>query len=511
MSLKLKLDDIKKIIEQKGGKLLSTSYVNQNTKLEAICENGHLFNPTAKGIKKGTWCKVCFSKGSEKRRLVNFKPENLDIAKNIAISKLGTCLSSTYTGNTDKNLEFICCKGHKWITDFKSIQRGVWCPKCSGVFDSDKLVEINELAKNIASNYGGKLIDEIKIVSKKVKWQCKNEHEWYATFHNVKDNLSWCPYCNGSFSEEVCREYFETVFGKPFKKSRPEWLINDKTGSKLELDGFNEELKIAFEHQGIQHYTEKFANHNMPDIKYRDYIKQKLCKKMGIKLIIIPDIFSITGIDGFAKCIREQLPNTELPDIENIINLKDLKYKIFNNNNKNIHKEHKPKKEPKININYVKNVASANNVKCLSNEYINNSVHMDFKCNSCGNEWKSTYNNFQYRLGCPICLRAKAAEKRKKGIEVYQQAAISKGGKCLSTQVNSCYDKLEWECANGHRWLGRADLVKNGYRWCTKCKNNKDKIMDQEDIWELEVGLPPTESEEYNDEENYYDNDYDGD
>lgn len=35
--------------------------------------------------------------------------------------------------------------------------------------------------------------------------------------------------------------------------------------------------------------------------------------------------------------------------------------------------------------------------------------------------------------------------------------------------------------------------------------------MDQEDIWELETGLPPTESEEYNDEENYYDNDDDGD
>lgn len=37
--------------------------------------------------------------------------------------------------------------------------------------------------------------------------------------------------------------------------------------------------------------------------------------------------------------------------------------------------------------------------------------------------------------------------------------------------------------------------------------------MDQEDIWELETGLSPNESEEYNDndEEGYYDNDDDGD
>ena len=44
-------------------------------------------------------------------------------------------------------------------------------------------------------------------------------------------------------SEKICRKYFEYLFNKPFNRIRPSWL------SELELDGYNEELNIAFEYQ----------------------------------------------------------------------------------------------------------------------------------------------------------------------------------------------------------------------------------------------------------------------
>ena len=54
----------------------------------------------------------------------------------------------------------------------------------------------------------------------------------------------------------------------------------------MELDGYCEELKIAFEYDGEFHYKDIYDDyHNQ---QKRDTIKDKLCKEQGIKLIRIP-------------------------------------------------------------------------------------------------------------------------------------------------------------------------------------------------------------------------------
>ena len=106
-----------------------------------------------------------------------------------------------------------------------------------------------------------------------------------------------------SKGEKRCREYFENKFGKPFIKCRPEWLINPSTKRKLELDGYNEKLKLAFEYNGNQHYEyiEYFHNNNVDnflDQIQRDVDKRLICANHGIRLIIIPNI-SDEIIDNF--------------------------------------------------------------------------------------------------------------------------------------------------------------------------------------------------------------------
>jgi hypothetical protein len=68
---------------------------------------------------------------------------------------------------------------------------------------------------------------------------------------------------------------------------RPKWL------SRLELDGYNEELKIAFEYNGIQHRElHPFFHRTEEDFwrqQERDMIKKDLCDKKGVKLFVIPD------------------------------------------------------------------------------------------------------------------------------------------------------------------------------------------------------------------------------
>jgi len=115
-----------------------------------------------------------------------------------------------------------------------------------------------------------------------------------------------CPDCSSSRSENLSRNIFENLFRFKFPKCRPEWL------NKLELDGFCEELKIAFEYNGIQHYKVISSFHHDSIEKFQqrqehDALKKQICRERGIKLCIIPytvDCYNPDALERFIKCWR---------------------------------------------------------------------------------------------------------------------------------------------------------------------------------------------------------------
>lgn len=78
--------------------------------------------------------------------------------------------------------------------------------------------------------------------------------------------------------EKLVRELIRRKYPneKVFYNYRPEWLINPKTGHKLELDIYYPDLKWAIEIQGIHHNTIYQA--------YKDEVKSRACYNRGIKL-----------------------------------------------------------------------------------------------------------------------------------------------------------------------------------------------------------------------------------
>jgi len=105
--------------------------------------------------------------------------------------------------------------------------------------------------------------------------------------------------------EKRCRQIFENIFKTDFPKVRPDFIVNDKTGKKLELDGYNEKLKLAFEYQGQQHYNfspyfhkseEDFLKQN-----YRDKLKKEICEQQGITLIEIPFNIEYNDLEDYIR------------------------------------------------------------------------------------------------------------------------------------------------------------------------------------------------------------------
>jgi hypothetical protein len=131
-----------------------------------------------------------------------------------------------------------------------------------------------------------------------------NTEEIYQFFANGKDYSQRKR--RGPFEskgELICKDVATRLFNKPFRKIRPNFLKNEKTGNNLEIDVYNDDLKLGIEYSGRQHY--EYVPHFHKDInafleqKYRDEVKEKKCKENGINLIIVPYTVKHKDIEHF--------------------------------------------------------------------------------------------------------------------------------------------------------------------------------------------------------------------
>jgi hypothetical protein len=216
----------------------------------------------------------------------------------------GTCLSKIYLGNHSK-LEFQCRFRHIWLASPANIKSGKWCPNCSG----NKKLSI-KAAQELAEKMGGSCLStEYKNTGSNLEWICSEGHQFGASMNNITSKGSWCPTCVSSLFERMSKSYLEELLSVPFRKMRPEWLINSR-GHRMELDGFNEELNVAFEYNGIQHYFFiPYFHGDERDFMRRiidDELKRKLCTENDVKLIEIPTVESLSDFEKIKDLISMQ-------------------------------------------------------------------------------------------------------------------------------------------------------------------------------------------------------------
>jgi very-short-patch-repair endonuclease len=80
---------------------------------------------------------------------------------------------------------------------------------------------------------------------------------------------------------------------RKFPSIKPEWLINPKTGRRLEIDCYCKERRLGVEIDGEQHhryipYFHKKGYGEFEAMQERDMMKNVLIKKRGIHLIRLP-------------------------------------------------------------------------------------------------------------------------------------------------------------------------------------------------------------------------------
>lgn len=118
---------------------------------------------------------------------------------------------------------------------------------------------------------------------------------------------------NESRGEAITRETLEDIYQVPFISCRPDFMLNPLSGETLELDCYNDELKLAAEYNGIQHYEwPNYTKQTKQQFFYqvqRDQLKKDLCDQYGIYLLSVPHTVQLERIPEF---IRHNLPENVL-------------------------------------------------------------------------------------------------------------------------------------------------------------------------------------------------------
>lgn len=380
-----KLIILKNILELNGYTLINKIYDNKHTTF--LCKEHGLITTSTPNITKCCFCKKCGTTCT-----ITYTLETIKYRVEVINAHLNLKVIATEYKNIKNPLHVECLLcNNQFYYYLAHLSRSYACKKCNSYRGESIKIPFNIMKERIAK-YNYTLLEIIygENIHTIFKIQCSQNHISKRYYGDIKRGVR-CPECISSrtLTETVCRKYMEYLLDLPFLKAMPDWLINEE-GNKIQLDGYNEQLKIAFEADGKQHthFIEYFHKtiENFEKRQKMDLIKDKLCKERGIILIRIPYTVKYEQILDFIKqqCIIYNVTFEDKPDISVV----DLN--VFN---KTIEDRNKLVDE-KLN----------NSIWTRINSVVYSRGKVQIQCNTCKTIRSIAYYNLMGRK-IPICIQ----------------------------------------------------------------------------------------------------------
>lgn len=218
--------------------------------------------------------------------------------------------SGMYRNNSSKLMWLVPECGHIIEMDYSHAMRkkGRGCTNCNRHLSQP--VPIDKI-RDFCKARNSELITEQYLNNQQaLKVRCECGYEFFKSWQKLVAG-QWCTNCKPkSNGEAYTRRTFEFLFQKSFLTTRVE-------NPKFELDGYNEDLKLAFEYQGKQHYEyvphiSRTKNAHSHLVK-NDIRKKKWCIDNNISFVEIPDFDLYLPNNEILKefggrCTKENLP-----------------------------------------------------------------------------------------------------------------------------------------------------------------------------------------------------------
>lgn len=423
---------VQAIALEKGGRCLSTEYVNAYTHLRWRCGEGHEWEAPPTMIGRGKWCPTCAGAA----RWVDVKAEVFARIQAIAREKGGRCLSTEYV-NADAHLRWRCAEGHEWEATPSCISHGTWCARCA----RKAKLTIEEM-QELARARGGLCVSTEYANSKtRLRWRCAVGHEWSALQSHVRRG-AWCPHCAGNAPRTIrevqamAAERGGICLSTTIKSSSDRVRFRCRVGHEFAR-------VVQHLHQGIWCPRCRLAPVGtlrrlrqviegrggvLLDNEYQgsQTLVRVRCKE-GHEWNVAP-----TGLLGGSWCRACWVV------------------------------ESRGRPKPRLSIVDMQEVAQSRGGRCLSDTYVNAVTRLRWQCHD-GHEWDAIPASVRSGHWCSICARRHCGS-----IDGMRALAAERGGKCRSRVYHSSKDVLRFTCAKGHEFTATGTAVKSG-AWCLEC------------------------------------------
>ena len=254
-----------------GGNIAEGSfYVSAHVKMVFV-DASNTFMASPNNVKKGSWSPYEAGK-------VRDHDYHMRILADIVARRGGRIADgSRYTHSMTK-MSIVDALGHTFQMAPSDLKAGKWSP-----YEADRVRDPAwhmQILENMAKSRGGNIADGSVYAGAFVKMAFIDSagNHFSMTPAGVKSG-KWSPH-ERHVAEHVCRQAIEHLLGALFPSR---WDVAKRPdGGRLQFDGFNKDLRVAFEYQGFWHEVSDVQ-------KVRDADKRTFCKAHGILLIEVPE------------------------------------------------------------------------------------------------------------------------------------------------------------------------------------------------------------------------------
>jgi len=300
----LSIDAVISDFSKEGYEFIGGSYINNTSTLTVKCPEGHEFETSRVKWTGGNRCPTCYDKRID-----------IDLIRSSFNSNGYILLSDEYVDAHNK-LDYICDKGHKHRISWASWKQGTRCFYCRNIENRVSLEEIRSMF-----NVSGYTFIEESYFKDKLEYVCPEGHYGSVSLGNWKTNGVRCPICgnNGtSIQEQDLINYIESI-GVDFD-IRDRFLIKPK-----ELDIVIPSKKIAVEYCGLYWHSElqgKDAKYHLDKLERCNEISYNLItifedEWVNKREIVLSRLKNVLGVGQdvkiiYARCLKIKEVNTDV-------------------------------------------------------------------------------------------------------------------------------------------------------------------------------------------------------